>query len=589
VKRFKDFAILLTLAGCGSILYHQPARAGEADRQQQEQQEQQQTEQQKPAEKAEVKQAEVKQADVKQADAKPADSQPAEAPAATTPPTTPADPTPEATIQAQSEAPAAPGKLIVTVGKSLIIDSPLNITRVTIANGTVAEAVAVNPKEVLINGTAPGETSLIVWQQNGTRLVYDLTVRMSNAKLDAVRQQIAKDFPNDDINVTFENDTAFVRGVVKDVTAASRVVAIAATLGKTVNLLNVSVPAVAPQIVLKVRFAAVDRTNSLDLNANLFNSYFNQQLSVGTGSAFFPTPGSGTFLVGSAINLLLFRKDINLAAEIQALQSKKILELLAEPNVLAISGEQASLLAGGEFPFPVVQPSASGTSAISIMWREYGVRLNFLPVVTPRGTIRLKVAPEVSSLDYTNAVTIQGFTIPGPSSRRVQTEVELDSGQTFVIAGLLDNTATDNLSKVPGIGNIPLIGKLFQGKNQTKSNSELLVIITPEVVRPIPEGQPTPELHYPNSFLPTNTTGKLQHPGIDKTGQVPVKPTVTIIPFEELVPKGKEDQQVPMFQPNPKVPPGMQNPNPGSNLNTPPNGGNPIPATPPAGSGGNPK
>ncbi len=513
------------MGACGSLLYHQPVRA---DQTAQPQQQQEQPPQQQAA----------------------APAQDAAAAAADTAP------------QAQSETPAAPGKLIVTVGKSLLIDSPLNITRVTIANGQVAEAVAVNPKEVLINGTASGETSLIVWQQNGTRLVYDLTVRMSGTKLEAVRQQLARDFPADDINVTYENDTSFVRGTVKDVTAAERVVSIAATMGKVVNLLRVEVPPVAPQVLLKVRFASVDRSASLDAGLNIFNSSFNQQTSLGTGPAVFPNE-AGRFGVPQAINLLLIRKDINLVAELQALQAKRVLELLAEPNVLATSGEQASLLAGGEFPFPVVQPSSSGTAAISIMWREYGVRLNFLPNVTARGTIRLKVAPEVSSLDYTNAVTIQGFTIPGLSSRRVQTDVELDSGQSFVIAGLLDNQARDNLSKVPGIANIPLIGKLFQAKSVARTNSELLVIITPELVRPIPQDQAVPDLTYPTTFLPKNSPGPLRQPGMDKTGPVPVKSPATSLPYEQLVPK-KEAAPV-TFQPNP----GSQM-SPGSNLGAPP-------------------
>jgi pilus assembly protein CpaC len=435
-----------------------------------------------------------------------------------------------------------PGKLLVTVGKSLIIDSPVSIRRVSVANGDLAVAVAVNPKEVLINGTAPGETSLIVWQSNDTRLVYDLTVRVNSAKLEATRQQIARDFPNDDVSLTFENDTAFVRGTVKDVTAAERVVAIASTLGKekVVNLLRVEVPPVQPQILLRVRFANVDRTKSLQLGLNLFNTSFNQQTSLGTGPALFPDT-SGRIPVPQSVNLLLVRPDINLVAEIQALQNKNVLEMLAEPNLLTISGEQASFLAGGEFPFPVVQPSANG-SVVVIQWREYGVRLNFTPVVTPRGTIRLKVNPEVSALDYTNAVNLQGFTIPGLSSRRVSTDVELESGQSFMIAGLLDNQSTENLSKVPGISAIPVLGKLFQSKNYSRNNSELMVIITPEVVRPIPVGQPTPDLTYPSPFLPANSNIPMRHPGMDKTGPVPVKAPVDSIPFELLAQPPKMGQ-----------------------------------------------
>jgi pilus assembly protein CpaC len=189
------------------------------------------------------------------------------------------------------------------------------------------------------------------------------------------------------------------------------------------------------------------------------------------------------------------------------------------------------------------------------MWREYGIRLGFLPTVTARGTIRLKVSPEVSSLDYANAVTVQGLTVPGMSTRRVQTEVELESGQTFVIAGLLDNQTSDSFSKVPGIGSIPVLGKLFQTKNTTRHNSELLVIITPEVVRPIPAGQPAPEMKFPTPFLPSaETSQQLSHPGMDKTGPVPVTPPVDSIPVEQLMPKPTSGAPPTAFQMIPVVP-----------------------------------
>jgi len=436
----------------------------------------------------------------------------------------------------QQTGAGTPAKLLVTVGKSLIIDSPVEIRRVSVANGTLAEAVAVNPKEVLINGLMPGETSLILWQQNGSRIVYDLTVRLSGQKLDAARQQVAHDFPTDDINLTFENDTVFVRGKVKDLIAAERVMSIASTLGKTVNLLSVDVPGVEPQVLLKVRFANVDRSASLDWGANFANGSFNQHTAIGTGNPI-SIDGTKSISIGSAVNLFMFRPDINLVAAIQAMQGKRMLELLAEPNLLAISGQQASFLAGGEFPFPMVQPG-QGSSAISIMWREYGIRLGFLPTVTPRGTIRLKVAPEVSSLDYSNSVTVQGQTVPGMSTRRVETAVELESGQSFVIAGLLDNQAREGLSRVPGISKIPVLGKLFESKNVSRSNSELLVIITPEVVRPIPAGEAVPDLKFPMSFLnPNEPKPQVSHPGLDKTGPVPVHPPTPSVPIEQLMPK----------------------------------------------------
>jgi len=471
---------------------------------------------------------------------------------------------------AQNPAPATPAKLVVTVGKSLIIDSPLNILRVVVANGDLAEAVAVNPREVLINGKAPGDTSLIVWQQGGARLPYDLTVRMSTARLEAARQQIARDYPNDNINLTFDNDVAFVRGTVKDVSAADRVMAIAATLAvgdrRPVNLLNVAVPPVEPQVLLRVKFADIDRQASLDAGLHLFSTAFNQQTSTGTGYALFPDP-SGLIPVKQTTNILISRPDINLLAELQALEAKNVLDILAEPNLLAISGEKASLLAGGEFPFPVVQPSQQG-AIITIMWREYGIRLNFLPTVTPRGTIRLRVEPEVSSLDYTNAVSVQGFTIPALAERRVNTEIELDSGQSFVIAGLLDRQTQDSLQKVPGIGSIPLIGKLFQQKDVTRKNSELMVLITPEVVRPIPQGQPTPDVTFPpNSFLKNAPTVAPRTPGMDKTGDVPVKPPIESLPYDRLAkpPAGPQVNPTPATIPVLLMPvPGNQPPGSGS-------------------------
>jgi pilus assembly protein CpaC len=446
----------------------------------------------------------------------------------------------------QEAAPsAAPGKLVVTVGKSLIIDSPMKIQRISVANGDLIEAVAVNPKEVLINGKAAGETSLIIWQEGGNRLLYDLTVRLSPMRLDAVRQQLARDFPNEDINVTYENETAFVRGTVKDVIAAERVMAMTASLGKSVNLLRVEVPPVEEQILLKVRFCNVDRGASTELGVSFASGAFNQTTVIGTGQ--FPGPSaaaSGVVSLSEALSVLLFRRDINLAASIKALEGKRMLETLAEPNVLAINGKEASFVAGGEFTFPMVQPGANG-NMVSITFREFGIRIHFLPHITPRGTIQLQVAPEVSSLDYSNAVTIVGTTIPALSTRRVQTEVELESGQSFVIAGLMDNRMTETISKIPGLASIPLLGKLFTSRAISRNNSELLVIVTPEVVRPIPAGQPLPSLNMPVPFMTKNSNFEMHQPGIDKTGPVPVKPPSDTMPVEQLIQQRKEGQAAP--------------------------------------------
>ena len=475
----------------------------------------------------------------------------------------------DANSKPQEAAPSgAPGKLVVTVGKSLIIDSPMKIQRISVANGELIEAVAVNPKEVLINGKAAGETSLIVWQEGGNRLLYDLTVRLSPLRLDVVRQQLARDFPNEDINVTFENDTAFVRGTVKDIVAADRVMSITASLGKSaVNLLRVAVPPVEEQILLKVRFCNVDRTLSTDLGVSFATGAFNQSTAITTGQYASPTVDtSGTVSLSDMLSVLLFRKDLNLAASIKALESKNLLETLAEPNLLAINGKEASFVSGGEFPFPMIQPGLGGNT-VTIAFREFGIRIHFLPRITPRGTIQLQVSPEVSSLDYGNAVIFSGTTIPALSTRRIQTEVELDSGQSFVIAGLLDNRLTETINKIPGLASIPLLGKLFTSRGVKRNNTELLVIVTPEVVRPIPVGQPLPSLNMTSPFMTRNTDIDMFQPGLDKTGPVPVKPPVDSIPIEQLIQQRKEGQAAPPANTQPflivPAPPAAPSVNPG--------------------------
>ena len=397
-------------------------------------------------------------------------------------------------------------KLTTTVGKSLIIDSPLKIDKIAVANGDLVEAIAINPQEVVINGKAPGETSLIVWQHGGRRLVYDLTVRVSPVKLEAVRQQISRDFPSDDINITFDNDTVFVRGSVRDMLSANRVLEIASTLGKPLNLLRVAVAPSGPEVLLKVKFATIDISAERDLGFSLLTNAFNQESATsvsatGTSPSVQASSGTTGNSISSAVTLsgvaqiLLFRKDLNLGAAIQAYQDKNLAEILAEPNLLTTDGQEASFLSGGSFPIPVVQ-SGAAAGAVTVMYEEYGVKLKFLPVITPRNTIRMRVAPEYSVIDNSTSVTIDGFSIPGLKTQKTESTIELESGQSFVIAGLMDRTLSNNLSKIPGLSSIPLLGKLFQSQVWKQENSELLVIVTPELVRPIKAGQPLPELSW---------------------------------------------------------------------------------------------
>jgi pilus assembly protein CpaC len=242
------------------------------------------------------------------------------------------------------------------------------------------------------------------------------------------------------------------------------------------------------------------------------------------------------------------------------LASKNLLQILAEPNVLAINGHNASFLAGGEFPYPTLQGGGAGLGAVTIQFREFGVRINFTPTLTPRGTIRLAVTPEVSTLDFANGLNLNGVNVPALSTRRVQTEIELEDGQSFVIGGLLDNRETETLNKIPGLGDIPFFGKLFRSRQINRNNTELLVLVTPELVRPIPRGTPTPDLNRPGKFLPPNTSSvPPRTPGTDATGPVPPKAALATIPVEQLInsqrPAAQQQQTAPIqFVPVPLMP-----------------------------------
>jgi pilus assembly protein CpaC len=240
---------------------------------------------------------------------------------------------------------------------------------------------------------------------------------------------------------------------------------------------------------------------------------------------------SATVTLSEALNLFLFRPDLNLGATIKLLESRGLLEVLAEPNVLAQNGKEASFVAGGEFPYPVVQAASGGTAAVTIQFREFGVRLNFVPTITPRGSISLRVAPEVSALDFTHGLTVNGFAVPAITVRKMDTAVELSEGQSFAIGGLLDNRVTDSLEKVPFLGDLPILGKFFQSRSRNKENTELLVIVTPELVRPIPQGAPLPQLKYPTPFMDPNTPVEVSTPS--KQGFSPVPPSS--IPIETLL------------------------------------------------------
>lgn len=472
-----------------------------------------------------------------------------------------------AMLAQESPAAAAPGiatqdsenELTVSVGKTVLVDTTHPIQRVAVGLGDFAEASAVTPTEIMVNGKAPGETSLIIWEAGGERQFFNISVRSNAAigptMLEGLRRELKTELPGQSIKVSVDNDTVFLRGTVKDLASSERAVQIASSAGKVVNLLYADVPNSDPQILLKVRFASVDRTLEKQLGINFFSTGFGNTVSgISTGQYSPPgltLPASGTAstaTLSNELNLFAFLPGLNVGATLQALETKGVVQVLAEPNVMTTNGKQASFLAGGEYPYPTVQgTSTGGAGAVTLTFKEYGIRLNFLPVITPRGTIRLQVAPEVSSLDFTNAIQISGFNVPAIDTRKMRTEIELNDGQSFAISGLLDNRENDTFEKIPFLGDIPILGKLFQSMQRTRTNTELLVIVTPEVISPIQAGAELPKLHYPNAFLPPNSNIPMNNPDA-KTPANTMAPAPKSVPVEALKDSFKPEPQMTVDQ-----------------------------------------
>lgn len=413
---------------------------------------------------------------------------------------------------AQVQSSTAPARrtayhLTLDLNRSIVIDEPAGIRRIAVSNGDIAEAVAVSANEAMVNGKAPGVTSLVIWLNDGTRKVFDLAVEPGTETLDAVQAALEHELAGQDIHLSIHGGSVFLTGLALDLESADRAVQMAAVLGKVVNLLQIKVPDGEPQILLRVRFANIDRGATSNLGLNLFSTPNPKMMGATTTGQFGVQPAYDftqnppTTTLNNLLNIFLYRPDINLGAIVSALEAKQLAQVLAEPNLLTLSGHRASFLAGGQFPYPTIQGGANGIGQVTIQFRDFGIRLNFLPRVTLRGTIQLEVEPEVSSLDPANGLTMNGYTIPGLDVRRVHTEVELRNGQSLVIAGLLDNRVTQTINKIPGLSALPLFGKLFESRSILKNNSELLVIVTPEIVEPIPAGTPLPSLDMPVPFL----------------------------------------------------------------------------------------
>lgn len=399
---------------------------------------------------------------------------------------------------------AGPAPLRVMVGKSILINTADRLKRVSVTNPGVADAVVVSPNQLLIHGRAPGEVTLIVWDDQERSRSFDLRV---DVDITSAAEQIQSLFPEEQVKISASRDALVLTGHVSEQTTADRVGSVAAAYSpRVVNALTFG-PTGGQSVLLEVKFAEVDRTALTQLGVNIFSTN-GKGLGTTTTGQFggfgpqelqdehvfgFPTGSvESEMTINDVLNIFLFRPDIHLGAVIRALKQKNLLQILAEPNLVALNGKEASFLAGGEFPFPVVQPSA-GFNTITIQFREFGVRLNFTPVIQPNGNIRLRVKPEVSALDFANALTLEGFIVPALSTRRADTEFELRDGQSFIIAGLLDNRVTNVANKVPGLGDIPILGHLFRSKSMQKARTELMVMVTARRIAPQDQKAPLPQ------------------------------------------------------------------------------------------------
>ena len=405
--------------------------------------------------------------------------------------------------------PAQPGPedLRLTVGKSIVIDYPADIARISTSNPDVVDASPVTLREILIHGKSYGTVTLVVWSKAGQRNFYNITVEQN---LEPLRKLLKETFPKENIQVQSSRDALSLTGRVSAKDVGERATALAAPFSKTVvNNLQAAPPGVDKQILLRVKFAELDRNAASQFAVNVVSTGAgNTTGRITTGQ--FPAPSTtdlgspAKFTISDALNIFAFRPDLNLSLFLKALQSRSLLQILAEPNLITTDGKEANFTVGGEFPIPVLQGGAN-SGAVTIQFREFGVRLTFTPQITENKTIRMHVKPEVSTIDFANALNFNGFTIPAIATRKMETNIELGEGQSFVIAGLLDNRVTESMSRIPGLSSLPILGNLFKSRDQTKNSTELIVMVTPEITLPIQAGDPKPMIAMPKEFLTTIT------------------------------------------------------------------------------------
>jgi len=387
-------------------------------------------------------------------------------------------------------------KIPLTAGRSTVLTTEFDVTRIAITNPAIADAVVVQPREILIDGKAPGTVSLIIWGASG-RIQYDIVV---DAGVLGLEQQLKSLFPGEDIRVILNEEALILSGSVSSnaiMLKAAEIATLSSAKYKIINLLQLPGGTESQQVMLQVRFAEVNRSALKELGASYSVNRSDWAGRATTQQFSAPTIDNDTTTFADFLNLFFFSKSEGIGVVVRALQQKGLFQSLAEPNLIAYNGKEASFLAGGEFPVPFV---AGSSGQVTVQFKEFGIRLSFTPTIAG-DVIRLKVRPEVSTLDFNNGVTLSGFRIPALTTRRAETEVELRDGQSFAIAGLLDNTSQTDDAAIPILSKIPIIGHLFKSKAERAARTELMVLITPRLVRALDPDE-VPQLPtQPREFL----------------------------------------------------------------------------------------
>ena len=401
----------------------------------------------------------------------------------------------------------------LTVGRSSIVTTDFDVTRIAVTNPAIADATAVAPREILVDGKGPGTVSLIVWGAT-QRSHYDVVVEPA---ITVLQQQLRQLFPAEDIQVLASEGATILSGQVSSneiMLRAGEIAQAALPKGAIINMLQLPGGMESQQVMLQVRVAEVNQRALKELGASIFTSGAGLKSTWGrTTTQQFAAPDfeelqytkaggeviqqSGELAFSDFLNLFFLNAKYDIGMAIRALKTTGHFQTLAEPNLIAYNGQEAHFLAGGEIPIPMVQ---GNTGQVTIEYKEFGVRLRFTPRIAG-DVIRLKVAPEVSSLDFANGITLSGFRVPALTTRRAETDVELRDGQSFAIAGLLDNMSQDDSSAVPFLSAIPIIGYLFKSKADRASRTELMVLVTPRLVKPLDPDEVPPLPTLPNKFI----------------------------------------------------------------------------------------